>query len=131
MSEESESQLTLDDLKKELPSQDYDTLTLGEDIVATRCLIKAKVAIKGMVTSTGHVYDEADEVCRMAALKWALYELFAFAGQEGRAREKQEDAQLLIETNFGPIAKKTDASSTGPAVGFVSANRKSPMARRR
>lgn len=126
-----ENELTVDDLKAEIPAQDLETLTLGDDMVAVRALLKGKVAVKGMVLSAGGKYSEENEVVREAVLKWALYELYAFVGQESRAREKQEDCQLLIETNFGPIAKKTDASSTGPAVGFVSASRKSPMERRR
>ena len=52
------SQLTITDLQKELPAQDYETLTLGEDTVATRALLKAKIAVKGMVQSTGNVYSE-------------------------------------------------------------------------
>ena len=126
-----ENELTVDDLKAEIPAQDLETLTLGDDTVAVRALLKGKVAVKGMVLSAGGKYSEENEVVREAVLKWALYELFAFVGQESRAREKQEDCQLLIETNFGPIAKKTDAGSSGPAVGFVSAGRKSPMERRR
>ena len=125
------SQITVEDLKAELPEQDYETLTLGEDTVAGRCLLKAKIAVKGMVSSTSHVYDETNEVCREATLKYALYELFAFVGQENRAREKLEDCQLLIETAFGQILKKTDAEGTGPAVGMMSGGRKSPMERRR
>ena len=128
---ENETQITEEDLKAELPAQDYETLTLGEDTVAVRCLLKAKIAVKGMVSSTGHVYDEANEVCREATLKYALYELFAFVGQENRAREKLEDCQLLIETAFGQILKKTDAESAGPAVGLMSGGRKSPMERGR
>ena len=129
---EKQAQLTVEDLKKELPDQDYETLTLGEDTVAVRCLLKAKIAVKGMVQSTGHVYSEENEVCREATLKYALYEMFAFVGQENRAREKLEDCQLLIETNFGPVIKKTDAgNTTGPAVGVMQAGRKSPMERRR
>ena len=134
MPEESESQaqLTVEDVKKELPDQDYETLTLGEERVAVRALLKAKIAVKGMVQSTGHAYSEENEVCREATLKYALYEMFAFVGQESRAREKLEDCQLLIETNFGSIIKKTDAeSSSGPAVGCMRAGRKSPMERRR
>lgn len=126
------SQLTITDLQKELPAQDYETLTLGEDTVATRALLKAKIAVKGMVQSTGNVYSEENEVCREATLKYALYELFAFVGEENRAREKLEDCQLLIETNFGSIIKKSDVeASSGPAVGYMSAGRKSPMERRR
>ena len=129
---ENQAQLTVEDLKKELPDQDYETLTLGEDTVAVRCLLKAKIAVKGMVQSTGHIYSEENEVCREATLKYALYEMFAFVGQENRAREKLEDCQLLIETIFGPVIKKTDAgNTTGPAVGVMQGGRKSPMDRRR
>lgn len=129
---ENENQLTIEDLKKELPEQDYETLTLGEDTVATRVLLKAKIAVKGMVQSTSNRYDEANEVCREATLKYALYELFAFVGQENRAREKLEDCQLLIETYFGSIIKKDDASNaTGPALGAMKSGRTSPMERPR
>ena len=132
MADENEngSQITVEDLKAELPAQDYETLTLGEDTVAVRALLKAKIAVKGMVQSTGHVYSEENEVCREATLKYALYELFAFVGQENRAREKLEDCQLLIETNFGSIIKKTDADSgTGPAVGMMKGGRANPLSR--
>lgn len=126
-----EAQLTIEELRKELPAQDFETLTLGEDTVAVRALLKAKIAVKGMVQSTGNVYSEENEVCREATLKYALYELFAFVGQESRAREKLEDCQLLIETNFGSVIKKTDAEANGPAVGVMCGGRKSPMQRRR
>ena len=129
---ENQTQLTVEDLKKELPNQDYETLTLGEDTVAVRCLLKAKIAVKGMVQSTGHVYSEENEVCREATLKYALYEMFAFVGQENRAREKLEDCQLLIETYFGSIIKKDDAlNATGPALGAMKSGRTSPMERPR
>lgn len=130
--EEAGHQLTVENLKTELPEQDYETLTLGDENVAVRALLKAKLAVAGMVLSTGNKYDEENEVCREATLKYALYEFFAFVGQENRAREKLEDCQLLIETYFGSIRKKTDAeSSSGPAVGCVARGRKSPMDRRR
>ncbi len=130
--EEAGHQLTVENLKSELPQQDYETLTLGDENVAVRALLKAKLAVGGMVLSTGNKYDEENEVCREATLKYALYELFAFVGQENRAREKLEDCELLIETYFGSIRKKTDAeSSSGPAVGCVARGRESPMDRRR
>lgn len=130
--EETGHQLTVEDLKTELPQQDYETLTLGDENVTVRALLKAKLAVAGMVLSTGNRYDEENEVCREATLKYALYELFAFVGQENRAREKLEDCELLIETYFGSIRKKTDAESlSGPAVGCVARGRESPMDRRR
>lgn len=122
------SQITVCDVKHELPEQDYETLTLGYDTVAARCLLKAKVAVKGMVQSTGHEYDEEDPVCREATLKRTLYELFAFVGQEDRAREKQEDCELLIESYYGPILKKNDTQQeNGPVVGSMNTKRKNPL----
>ena len=59
-------ELNIEDLKNELPEQDYDTLTLGEDTVAVRCLLKAKIWVKGMIQSTGKEYNEENEVVREA-----------------------------------------------------------------
>lgn len=127
---ENQNQLTVEDLKAEIPEQDLDTLTLGDENVTLRALLKAKVAVKAMILSTGHGYDEANEVTRLCVLKYGLYELYSFVGQENRAREKYDDCMLLIESAFGAIAKKTDASTNGPAVGAMKTGRKSPMERR-
>lgn len=125
------TELTIEDLQQELTAQDYDTLTLGDEVAATRALLKAKLFVKGMVLSTGHEYREADEVCREATLKYAQYELFAFVGEEARAKEKLADCQLLIETYYGQILKKTDAEGTGAVTGALHTRRKSPMERPR
>lgn len=122
-------ELTIEDLKAELPEQDYDTLTLGEDVVAVRSLIKAKTWVKGMIQSTGNEYDEENEIVREAVLKRALYELFSFVGKESRAREKAEDCELLIESAFGPILKKDDTNANGPVVGCMRNCRVNPLER--
>ncbi len=122
-------ELTIEDLKAELPEQDYDTLTLGEDVVAVRSLIKAKTWVKGMIQSTGNEYDEENEIVREAVLKRALYELFSFVGKESRAREKAEDCELLIESAFGPILKKDDTNANGSAVGCMRNCRVNPLER--
>lgn len=122
-------ELNVEDLKNELPEQDYDTLTLGEDTVAVRCLLKAKIWVKGMIQSTGNEYEEENEIVHEAVLKRALYELFSFVGQESRAREKAEDCELLIESAFGPILKKDDINANGPAVGSMKNCRVNPLDR--
>ena len=122
-------ELTVEDLKKELPEQDYDTLTLGEDTIAVRCLLKAKIWVKGMIQSTGNEYNEENEIVHEAVLKRALYELFSFVGQESRAREKAEDCELLIESAFGPILKKDDINANGPAAGSMKNCRVNPLDR--
>lgn len=123
-------ELTVEDLKKELPEQDYDTLTLGEDNVGVRCLLKAKIWAKAMIQSTGNEFNEEDENIREVVLKRALYELFAFVGEESRAKEKAEDCELLIESVFGPILKKNDTNTSGQAVGYVKNCRVNPLDRR-
>lgn len=124
------AQITICEVKAELPEQDYETLTLGDDTVASRCLLKAKLSVKGMVLSTGHEYDEENEICREATLKRTLYELYAFVGQENRAREKQEDCELLIESFYGPILKKNESETkNGPAVGKMNNQRENPLDR--
>lgn len=128
--ETTEGAITINEVKGEITPQDYETLTLGDDTVAVRCLLKAKIAVKGMVLSTGHEYDELNEVCRAATLKRTLYELYAYCGQEQKAREKEEDCELLIETYFGSILKKTDTKDgSGPAFGAMSNRRKNPLDR--
>lgn len=122
-------ELGVPDVKKEISEQDYETLTLGEDEIAERCLEKARIAIKGMILSTGNEYDEFNEVCRMAVLKRTLYELFAFAGQEQRAREKQEDLELLIETYYGPVIRKSDENGASRAHGAIMNKRTNPLSR--
>lgn len=125
---ENDEQITVDDVKGELPPQDYETLTLGEDTVCVRCLCKAKIFIKGLIASTGNAYNETDEVCREAVLKRTLYELFSFVGQEDRAKEKMEDCELLIESHYGSILRKNDMTEgSGPAFGTMSGSRRNPL----
>lgn len=121
--------LTVVDLQKELTAQDYDTLTLATEEIATRCLLKAKMVVKGMILSTGHTYDEGDDLCRMCVLKRGRIELFIFNGQHEVARQEEEDLELVIKTNYGSIITKSDNTSadTGPAVAVIKAKRHSPL----
>ena len=123
------TELTVSDLQKELTEQDYDTLTLATEEIATRCLLKAKMVVKGMILSTGHAYDESDDLCRMCVLKRGRMELFLFNGQHEVARQEEEDLELVIKTNYGPIITKSDNSSAdaGPAVAVVKAEHHSPL----
>ena len=45
-------QLTINDLKGELPNQDFETLTLGEDTVAVRALLKLRAWFRAPATFT-------------------------------------------------------------------------------
>jgi len=113
-----ETIITINDLKKELTAQDYGTLSFDDKEVAGRAIRKAVIWTYGKVKSTGNEYDETGEVIRDIVLKRAVYELFSYAGQESRAKAKEEDAADLLETYFGAIATKHD-DGPGPAGGAV------------
>jgi hypothetical protein len=120
-----ETIITITDLKKELTAQDYDTMTFNDKDVAERAIRKAVIWVYGKVKSTGHEYDEKDDVIRDIVLKRAVYELFSYLGLESRARAKEEDAADLIKTYFGDISTKYD-EGPGPAAGAVSGEEPPP-----
>ena len=127
---EPKTEITIDDVKGAIPPQDWDTLTLGDDTVAVRCLLRAKIAVNGMIRSAGGRYDETNEVCREATVKRTLYELFAYVGKENRAREKQEDCEILIESYYGAIIKKSDSGSQiGSPAGAMAKSKVNPLSR--
>ncbi len=124
------NEITIDDVRGAIPPQDWDTLTLGDDNAAVRCLLRAKIAVKGMIHSAGGKYDELNEVCKEAVVKRTLYELFAYVGKENRAREKQEDCEILIESYYGAIIKKSDAENQiGSPAGAMKRNKSDPLSR--
>ncbi len=114
---------SVDDLKTEMPPQDFRTFTLGDDSVAERALGKAVIWVRGKVLSTGNEYDPAnDAVVRECVFKRAVYERFSFAGNESRAKPKLRDLEDLMEAYFGPPAGKNDGTSAvdvGPAAGSI------------
>jgi hypothetical protein len=113
-----ETIITIDDLKKELTAQDFNTASFDDKDVAERAIHKAVIWVYGKVKSTGNEYDEANEVIRDIVLKRAVYELFSYLGIESRAKAKEEDAADLIEAYFGGISTKYD-NGPGPAAGAV------------
>jgi hypothetical protein len=110
--------ITIADRKKELTPSDYNTISFDDKDVAERAIHKAVIWAYGKVKSTGNEYDETDEVIRDIVLKHAVYELFSYTGNEGRAKAKEQDAADLIETYFGSISTKYD-ESPGPAAVAV------------
>ena len=113
-----ETIITIDDLKKELTAQDYNTMSFDDKDVAERAIRKAVIWVYGKIRTTGNTYDETDEVIRDIVLKRAVYELFSYLGIESRAKAKEEDAADLIETYFGSIGTKHN-DGPGPAGGAV------------
>jgi hypothetical protein len=114
--------VSVSDVQRDITPQDYHTLTLGDDANAERALEKAAVWAKGKILSTGHAFDDTNEVVKQVVVTRALYELYFFVGYPEKARAREEDAADLIESYFGSITTKADktAADTGPAGGAVS-----------
>ncbi|MDR2049074.1 MAG: hypothetical protein LBP69_06440 [Treponema sp.] len=114
--------VTVNDVQRDCTPQDYLTLTLGDDTNAERAIEKAVVWAKGKILSTGNTFDDTNEVVKQIIVTRALYELYFFVGYPERARAKEEDAAVLIESYFGSIATKANktAADSGPAGGAVS-----------
>lgn len=115
--------VSVEGLKQALPPQDFETLTVGDERNAEHCLLAARLRCASDIRSTGCGYDEAVPETRLALMKLWLYELFAFVGQEEKAKDAYEDYTLIIKTSFGEIHTKgeADASGSGEAVAHVSA----------
>jgi hypothetical protein len=120
--------VTVDDVKRDVTPQDYETLTLGDDAAAERAIEKATVWAKGKILSTGSPFDDAQEVVKTIIVTRALYELYFYVGYPEKAKMKEEDAADLIESYFGRISLKNEAAGAqgaGPSGGAV-VNRRLP-----
>lgn len=111
--------VSVEDLKRDVAPQDYDTLTLGDDANAERAIEKAVIWAKGKILSTGNAFDADNEVVKQIIVTRALYELWFFVSYPERARAKEEDAADLIESYFGSVRTKHGESGGGPAGGAV------------
>lgn len=83
-------------LKAELKPHAYEMLTGGDDAAGERALERARVWLTARLTEAGLAADEADPVIGQILLKYALYELYSYAEQEGLAKDKKDDALELI-----------------------------------
>ena len=113
--------ISVQDLKDEIKDYNYEVLTGGDDTVAQRCIDKAEVWAKAKLIQAKAVYDEADEILRLAVIKRALYELYSQAENESVASDKKEDAMELLRARFGNAV-----DATGYTAGSASAQ--SPLA---
>ena len=114
-------EITIETIKESLTSQDYETLSLGNDKNGVHCLLVAKLRAKADIQSTGHIYDESIPEVRLALMKLWIYEMYAFVGENERASSSYEDYTLIIKTCFGSIHIKGESESTNdnPAVAVV------------
>ncbi|WP_456436956.1 hypothetical protein [Desulfurobacterium sp.] len=103
--------ITVDDLKAELTSYNYQMLTQNDDSIAQRAIEKADIWVKAKFAKCGKEPDFEDSLVKEATLKRALYELYSWAEQEEKAKDKKEDAEALLEGIIGSCAKEGSGSS--------------------
>jgi len=103
--------ITIYDLQKELPEEEYEALTQGDDTIAERALTKAKIWLLSQFKKFGQSVDFEDEIVREAWLKRALYELFSYVGKEEAAIERKEDAKALLTGILGAQVVKGEGAT--------------------
>ena len=108
--------VTIDDLKNELTSYNYQTLTQNDDTIAQRAIDKAVIWVKARFAKCGKEPDFENDLVKEAVLKRALYELYSYAEQEEKAKDKKEDASALLEGIIGNCAKEEGAKTSIPYV---------------
>ena len=106
--------VTVNDLKGELSPYQYQMLTQNDDSVAERAIEKAKVWIEAKFAKCGQKVDWELSYVQEALLKRALYELYAYGEQEEVAKDKKEDAEVLLEAVLGDYGK--EEGNTSPPV---------------
>ncbi len=113
-------------LKAELKPHAYEMLTGGDDAAGERALERARVWLTARLTEAGLAADEADPVIGQILLKYALYELYSYAEQEGLAKDKKDDALELIGGYLSRPAGSPDGGKAGPAIAVSVPERKRP-----
>lgn len=104
--------VTVDDLKEDVGEKTYRMLTQDDDTVAERAIEKAVIWVKAKFAKCGKKPNFNSELVLEAILKRATYELWSMSEAEGKAEDKKEDAEILIEAVLGDCAgDKSGASS--------------------
>ena len=110
--------VTLDNLKAELPSYAFETITGGLDSVGERALEKSRNWIKAKISGcSGAVYDEEDTTTKEILLKRSLYELYEYNDQESIANDKKNDAYELLRAKYGACIDPTNQEASGSGKG--------------
>jgi hypothetical protein len=88
--------LTIEDLKDELQQEDYDAITGGDDSVAENCLENARERVSAALCAYGLEFDETDSAVRLAVLKTALHELYAYSADWVTAENYMDEAKAVL-----------------------------------
>ena len=108
--------VTIDDLKEDVGTSAYRMLTRDDDSVAERAIEKAIIWVKAKFARCGREPDFQNEFVLEAVLKRAAYELWSMSEAEGKAEDKKEDAEVLLEAVLGGCASDGSVSDKRPYV---------------
>jgi len=101
--------ITTKELKKEIGTYQYDTLTGDDDRNGKRALSKATIWVQSRFLACGKdiaTIDWNNELVKEALLKRASYELYSSREQEQIAKDKKEDALELLAGYLGTCVYK-------------------------
>jgi hypothetical protein len=104
--------VTVEDLKGDVGENAYRMLTNDDDTVAQRAIEKAIIWVKAKFAKCGKEPDFNSEFVLEAILKRAAYELWSMSEAEGKAEDKKEDAEVLLEAVLGGCASDSSNSNT-------------------
>ena len=116
--------ITIDDLKTEVGEYNYEILTQRDDSVALRAIEKARIWIVAKFQKCGEIPDFENEIVKTAWLERALYELYAIAEQEEKAKDKKENAEELLSAIIGDCAKEEVKEENKKPYAFVKEGRR-------
>lgn len=108
--------VSVDDLRSEISSYNWDVLTEGDESVARRSIEKAELWARAKIMQARGRWDDDDEILRLVVIKRALYELYSHAENEEVARDKKEDSMELLKAYSGNSVDTTGYSSGGSQV---------------
>ena len=109
--------VTVNDLKTDLKSYNYNVLTEGDDLIAERALHKATIWAEAKVIAAAGYFDPGTEINREIVLKRAAYELYSYAENEAVADEKKADAEELLIAVYGSIVAGSSDTASGASAG--------------
>lgn len=108
--------VTVNDLKTDLKTYNYQVLTEGDDLIAARALHKATIWAEAKVIAAAGYFDPETEINREIVLKRAAYELYSYAENEAVAEEKKADAEELLIAVYGSrVASSGDTAAQAPS----------------
>lgn len=98
----------------------YKRLTGDDDSICEAAIAAAEVWVRAKITQAGQTADFTDVTVREATIKRVLYELYSHGENEEIARDKADDALVLLRAKYGPAIEgdnpAAESEQQGPPV---------------